>query len=302
VIIAFLKLIRIKNLGILAFSQILFKFFFLNKAKIYLQLSTPLFLILLFSFLFLAAAGYIINDIYDLESDKINKPNQVIIGNNISESLALKLYIIFNVIGLGLAYYLSYTINHLVYALLFLGTAFCLLKYAQSWKNIFFIKNILVAFLVSLSILILGLYDIIPGINNQNIINQVAIFKIITYYFIFSFLINFLREIIKDIEDVKGDEKRNIQSFITKIGLNKTRNIIYLLNGMLMLFLCFFIFKYFTFNYLALTYMIVFLIIPTIIYFMAFIKAKTKKNYSIITQLLKLIMIFGILSIIFLKL
>ncbi len=301
-IIALLKLIRYKNLSILAFSQILFKYCFLNRYNNSTQLTTPLFLVLLFSFLFLAAAGYIINDIYDVEADKINKPNQVIIGDRISEKIALKIYILFNIIGLGLAYYLSYTINHLTYSLFFLGTTFCLLKYAQSWKNLFFIKNILVAFLVSLSILILGLFDVIPGLNNQNIINRIIIFKIIFYYFLFSFFINFLRELIKDIEDIKGDKKRKTQSFVTKIGLAKTKNIIYVLNGLLIIFLSYFIIKYFINSYLALTYIIVFTLMPTIIYFIIFIKAKTKNNYRIITYLLKWIMIFGIASITFLKL
>ncbi|NDK18941.1 MAG: UbiA family prenyltransferase, partial [Zetaproteobacteria bacterium] len=132
----FFKLIRFKNLIIIAFSQILFKYFFLNKSGIALQLTTPLFLLLLFALLFIAAAGYVINDIYDLESDKINKTHAVIIGTKISERTAMKVYIVFNIIGLGLAYYLSFAINHLNYALLFLALAFGLLKYSQSWKNI----------------------------------------------------------------------------------------------------------------------------------------------------------------------
>jgi len=302
VIITLLKLIRYKNLGILALSQILIKYFFLNKYNSNIQLTLPLFLILLFSILFLAAAGYIINDIYDIEIDKINKPYKVIIGNKISEKYALKLYVLFNIIGLGLAYYLSYTINHLSYALIFLGTAFCLLKYAQSWKNIFFIKNFLVAFLVSISILILGLFDILPGLNNQNTINHFIIVKIISFYFLFSFLTNYIREIIKDIEDVNGDKIRNTQSFISKIGLDNTKIIIYVLNGFLILFLGYFISNYFTNNILSLIYIIIFVFIPSIFYFVLLIKAKTIKNYSIVSKLLKLIMIFGITSILFLKL
>lgn len=301
-ILALLKLIRYKNLGILAFSQILFKYFFLNRYNNNAKLSTPLFLVLLFSFLFLAAAGYIINDIYDLEADKVNKPNKVIIGNKISEKFALRLYILFNTIGLVLAYYLSYTINHPIYAILFLGTAFCLLKYAQSWKNIYIIKNIIVAFITSLSILILGLYDIILEINNQNIINSFVLFKIILYYSLFSFLTNYIREIIKDIEDVDGDKKRNTQSLVNKIGLSSTKNFIFILNGLLILFLTYFIFNYFINYYLALIYIIIFILIPTIIYAIKFIKAKTKNNFHKSTILLKWIMIFGILSIIFIKL
>jgi len=302
VIKAILKLIRYKNLSILALSQILFKYYFLNRYNNNTQLTTSLFLVLLFSFLFLAAAGYIINDIYDVEADKINKPKKVIIGKIVSEKLALRVYILFNIIGLLLAYYLSYTINHPLYALLFLGAAFCLLKYAQSWKNIFIIKNILIAFLTSLSILVLGIYDIISGSNNQNITNQFVIFKIIFYYFLFSFLTNYIREIVKDIVDINGDKIRNTQSFVAKIGLTKTRNIISILNLLLILFLIYFIFKYFINSYLASAYIIIFVFIPTVIYSIIFIKAKNKNSYHTSTQLLKWIMVFGITSIAFLKL
>lgn len=301
-IIAVLKLIRYKNLSIFAFTQILFKYCFLNKYNYNPQLTTPLFLVLLFSFLFLAAAGYIINDIYDLETDKINKPEKVIIGKSIHKKFALKIYILFNIIGLLLAYYLSHSIHHPLYALLFLATAFCLLKYAQSWKNIFVLKNILIAFLTSLSILILGLYDIILRVDNQYMFHRFVILKIIFFYFLFSFLTNYIREIVKDIVDINGDKLRNTQSFVAKIGLSKTRTIVNILNLSLIIFLMSFILNYFINSYLEFIYIIVFVLLPMVIYSITFLKAKSKNNYHTSKQLLKWIMVFGIISIVFLKL
>jgi len=294
----FFKLIRFKNLIIIAFSQILFKYFFLNKSGIALQLTTPLFLLLLFALLFIAAAGYVINDIYDLESDKINKTHAVIIGTKISERTAMKVYIVFNIIGLGLAYYLSFAINHLNYALLFLALAFGLLKYSQSWKNILILKNVLVAFLVSLSILILGFYDSFPTMNPANAVSQMRVFNIIIAYFVFAFLINLIREIVKDIEDLKGDEKRKTRTIISVYGLKITKRIVSFLNAILILLTAYFTYLYFALKIISLLYMIGFVLVPAILNLILLLMATEQKHFKNSTQLLKILMLFGIGSIV----
>ncbi|NCP20623.1 MAG: prenyltransferase [Flavobacteriales bacterium CG_4_9_14_0_2_um_filter_35_242] len=294
----FFKLIRFKNLIIIAFSQILFKYFFLNKSGIALQLTTPLFLLLLFALLFIAAAGYVINDIYDLESDKINKTHAVIIGTKISERTAMKVYIVFNIIGLGLAYYLSFAINHLNYALLFLALAFGLLKYSQSWKNILILKNVLVAFLVSLSILILGFYDSFPTMNPANAVSQMRVFNIIIAYFVFAFLINLIREIVKDIEDLKGDEKRKTRTIISVYGLKTTKRIVSFLNAILILLTAYFTYLYFALKIISLLYMIGFVFVPAILNLILLLMATEQKHFKNSTQLLKILMLFGIGSIV----
>ncbi|OIO11378.1 MAG: hypothetical protein AUJ53_05125 [Flavobacteriaceae bacterium CG1_02_35_72] len=282
----------------IAFSQILFKYFFLNKSGIALQLTTPLFLLLLFALLFIAAAGYVINDIYDLESDKINKTHAVIIGTKISERTAMKVYIVFNIIGLGLAYYLSFAINHLNYALLFLALAFGLLKYSQSWKNILILKNVLVAFLVSLSILILGFYDSFPTMNPANAVSQMRVFNIIIAYFVFAFLINLIREIVKDIEDLKGDEKRKTRTIISVYGLKTTKRIVSFLNAILILLTAYFTYLYFALKIISLLYMIGFVFVPAILNLILLLMATEQKHFKNSTQLLKILMLFGIGSIV----
>jgi len=296
VIIAFLKLIRIKNLAIIAFCQVLFKYFFINKSGADYQLTDFYFLLLLGALLFIAASGYIINDIYDLESDKINKPNDLIINVFISEKVAMRFYVLFNFLGLGLATFLSYKIDRLNFDLIFLFLAFALLKYSQSWKNLFILKNVIVAFLVSLSILILGIYDVYTPINYSNFNQQYTILSILFDYFLFAFLINFIREIIKDIEDEIGDKKRQTKTFISVLGIKKNKALLIFLNSLLILAIVYYTFMYFRFNYWAFAYMIFLVLIPSLIYFITFIKAKTLPNYKSLTRLLKLIMIFGIVS------
>jgi 4-hydroxybenzoate polyprenyltransferase len=198
---------------------------------------------------------------------------------------------------LGLATFLSYKINHLNFGLLFLFLAFGLLKYSQSWKKIFILKNVIVAFLVSLSILILGIYDVYAPINISNASQQLAILSIIFDYFLFAFLVNLIREIIKDIEDEIGDKKRQTKSLISALGLQKTRAVLIFLNSLLIIAIIYYTLVYFRFKNLAFVYMISLVFLPSLIYYIFFIKAKTLRNYTSLTRLLKLIMIFGIGSI-----
>ncbi|MCF6213717.1 MAG: geranylgeranylglycerol-phosphate geranylgeranyltransferase [Flavobacteriaceae bacterium] len=296
-IFAFFKLIRYKNLLILALCQLLFKYTFLNISGISLSLSHTYFLILMGATLCIAAAGYIINDIYDVELDNVNKPNKVIVNKFISEKIATQLYIAFNVIGLSLGYYLSHRIQRETYFLFFLLTAFSLLQYAIYWKKLFIIKNVLVAVLVGLSVLIVGVFDILPNTNIANAPSQLVVFKLVLYYTFFAFLINLIREIVKDIEDVKGDSKGQIKSIVKVWGIHSTKLIVNGLLFLLIMSVSVYITTYFLHNYIVFIYMITFVLVPAIVTFVAVIKAKEKKHFQKISSLLKVIMLFGLVSI-----
>ncbi len=97
--IHFFKLIRWKNLIMIALVQYLVKYAlllpFFESHGVVTTLKPLGFTILVLATIFIAAGGYIINDIYDIEIDKVNKPNKVIVGKAISEKNALTLFIIY---------------------------------------------------------------------------------------------------------------------------------------------------------------------------------------------------------------
>ena len=112
-IIDFIKLVRFKNLVIIMLVQSATKFFLINPYVKDPTLSNLEFIIFLLSLLTIVAGGYIINDIYDIENDKINKPEKRIIDLKIKKSFALKSYYILNFIGMSCSFYLSLIINKL---------------------------------------------------------------------------------------------------------------------------------------------------------------------------------------------
>ena len=116
----FLILIRYKNLIIIALTHSLIKFFLINPYISSPALSIISFIIFLFSLLTIVAGGYVINDIYDIENDIINKPETRVIGLKIKKETALKSYFILSLLGLFSSIYLSYLINKLWYCLIFI--------------------------------------------------------------------------------------------------------------------------------------------------------------------------------------
>src|ERR1700722_7767196 len=110
-IIAFFRLIRFPNLIIILFTQYMIRYAFLypyfKVQGFSLQLDEPLFLVFALAFICLAAGGYIINDYYDVKADKVNKPEKVIIGKNISPDIALLLYSPLTITGVCLGCWAS---------------------------------------------------------------------------------------------------------------------------------------------------------------------------------------------------
>src|SRR5690606_6276120 len=102
-----LHLIRWKNLLMIALMQLLIKYAFLEPFGATTSLDTLGIFLLIVSTVCIAAAGNIINDINDIETDLVNKPNKIVVGKSISEKTAYNLFIIFNVMGVGVGYYLS---------------------------------------------------------------------------------------------------------------------------------------------------------------------------------------------------
>ena len=103
----YLKLIRYQNLLMLALMQLVFRYGFLELQNIPLALADWQFGILVLATVCIAAGGYIINNIMDVETDAENKPENVIVGKFISETKAYNLYIGFTVIGVAMGFYLS---------------------------------------------------------------------------------------------------------------------------------------------------------------------------------------------------
>lgn len=298
----FLKLIRYQNLLLLAFMQLIFRYVFFQSQDIPLALADWQYGLFVLSTVLIAAGGYVINNIFDQHTDTINKPNTVIIGKSISETQGYNFYIGLTVTGVSIGFYLSNVIAKPGFATIFILIAATLYLYATNLKQMMLIGNIIVALLLSFSVVIIGVFDLFPTIHEGNQQQMANLFSILLDYAIFAFMINLLREIVKDIEDVDGDYNQGMNTLPIVIGKSRTAKIVFGLSFIPLLLILHYIYNY-LFGLVFVTLYLLFFVVGPLLYFaLKMWTAKTKKEFHNLSFLLKWILLFGILSIVVISL
>ncbi len=226
-----------------------------------------------------AAAGNIINDIYDIVPDKISHPNRVLVLGTLTKNEAWYEYLFINFASAFIAAFLSPTLLVIIFIAISL-----LFIYSSYLKKLTLIGNVIVA-------LITGLAFIYGGFAANN--PQAAIIPAI-----FAFLINLIREIVKDIQDIEGDSKLNFKTFPIRYGLNASQRLILIITITLILFtFCPFLQRVYKIEYFIL---VMILVNPILIFCNKILLEKRKEsNLNLISRLLKLDMVFGLIAIYF---
>lgn len=299
----FLKLIRYKNLLMLVFMQLIFRYGFLKLQNIPLGLSNFNYCLLILSTVLIAAAGYVVNDIFDQDTDSYNKPKDLIVGRKITEATAYNIYAGLNIAGVLLGFYISYLIGHYNFSTLFVLIAALLYMYATSLKQIAVVGNLVVALLLGVSVLIIGVYDLFPVMMVGNRVAG-SLFSVLLDYAIFAFMINFIREIVKDLEDIKGDDANGIRTLAVILGVKKTNYLVAALTLIPIVFLAQYIFKYLVSNnlFVSVFYALAFIIAPLFYFIVKIVTAQEQKEFGQLSLILKLVLLAGIVSIVVLNL
>jgi 4-hydroxybenzoate polyprenyltransferase len=272
----FLKLIRVGNLAIVGLTQYMAAIFLGNRMASWIETAQDAKLaILIISTLCIAAAGYIINDYYDIKIDYINKPTRVLVGRVLKRRVAMVAHIALNVVGIGLGATVSLALGSINFV-----AAFLLWLYSNQLKRLPFAGNLVVSLLTAASVLILALYYQA---------NQYLIYT----YAMFAFSITLIRQIIKDMEDLEGDQKFGLQTLPIYWGIRRTKRFLYLLIGGFVSVI------YFQLNQLQLPVLNVYfaLLTPSMVHYIYWLtRADTKKAYHRLSNYTKLILISGVLS------
>ena len=271
---ALLRLTRFWNLGIIALSQYATAGLLVGIQRF---LDYRLFL-LSSSTVLIAAAGYVINDYYDIKIDLINKPERVVIGKSITRRYAILFHTVLSFSGVGLGFLLNWKIGVINFL-----SAFLLWWYSNNLKRQPFVGNLAVAVLTGLSI---ELVNVFYGFNNQLVI----------IYSIFAFFMTLVREIIKDMEDLKGDNTFGCRTLPIIWGLRKTKVLIYIF---LFVFCALVIILNRFLVGIPIYYFIVFLFLPLTWLLLRLIRADTIKDFYKLSLFCKVIMLLGILSMAF---
>ncbi len=300
----FLKVIRYQNLIMLALMQLIFRYGFLKIQELPLALTDWQYSLLVLATVSIAAGGYLVNNIFDINTDLINKPKQVVIGESISEATAYNYYVVLNIIGVGCGFYLSNAIGKPGFSAIFIVIAATLYMYASNFKQTILIGNIIVALLLSVSVIIIGVYDLYPIITLDNQAILAVLFKILMDYAIFCFVLNFIREIVKDLADVKGDYNDNMHTLPIVLGVSRTARVVFFLSFIPLITLLVYINTYFVSSDLwyATIYGLVLVVGPLIYFTIKMWSAKTSDDFQHLSNVLKFVILFGILSIVVISL
>src|SRR6478609_446913 len=268
---ALLQLTRFWNLTIIVLAQYFAVIFFIDRSDIY---DVRLFL-LSASTVIMAAAGYIINDYYDIKIDLINKPERVVIGESVTRRFAILFHTILSASGVGFGFLLSWKVGVINF---FCATL--LWWYSNSLKRQPFVGNFSVAFLTGLSIYIV---NILYEMHNVEVI----------IYSLFAFFMTLIRELIKDMEDLKGDNSFGCKTLPILWGIRKSKYWVY---GELAVFTTLVLMINDRYVVLPLVYFVIFLFIPLVLLLIRLIRADTVKDFHNLSQFCKMIMLLGILS------
>jgi len=283
-----LQLIRWKNLLIIFLTQ------FLAWWCVVLPCSptvlTPVnFLCLAISTILIAAAGYIINDYFDIKIDSINKPQKVILEITIPRKQAIISHTALNIIAIALAAYVTAQARHFEWLLLQVACSLLLWFYSTDFKRQYMTGNLVVALLTALTILSLIIYEpSMPQFSRM----------ILLVYAYFAFMLTWIREIVKDMEDLIGDEAEGCITMPIKKGLDYATRFSILLSALVTLPLGVASVILFNQNYKWLSiYVIAVLIVSLVLWPVFLVRKTTTQHYRSASKGLKVIMLLGIGSL-----
>jgi 4-hydroxybenzoate polyprenyltransferase len=289
--------------------------------KVNLIFPLPFFLLLVVVVVMIAAAGYIINDYFDVKSDMVNRPKKVIIGQLIKPKAAYNAYFILNFMALGTALFLSIKIGSFVLFTIFPIVIGMLWFYTTTYKKQLLIGNILVSGITAGVPILVALFEILPIYHRYHVafaeseLTQSVVkawlngvFAWIGMFAFFAFIVNFIRELIKDLEDIPGDQEIGRNTVPIVFGIRTTKIIITSVIVAVIAVLSHVFYHYLTpscagkFDLVTFLYFLLLIFIPLIVVITLVNKSKTKKHYAFASLILKCLMLIGLLYAIIVKL
>ena len=317
VMLNFLRLIRFPNLVIVALTMYCILLGVGEPVLKYygysILTSNIQFIFLVMAFVFLAAAGYVINDYFDRKADLINRPDTVVIGVKIKRRWAIVIHSIFNAIGIALGFAVAFSIGKWWVGFMFVGFSLLLWWYSSSLKKVPLAGNLMVAILAGIVPLVISAFMYYGSIHVSGAYIPAMgfalkqVFNLSVGFAVFAFLFTLIREIVKDLEDIKGDNEMYCRTLPIAIGVRMTKQLVALL--------CFIaftltLFAYFAFvrnlgfmtgDYMSLWYIPALVSLPVLFCGIRVLFASNKSEFAMLSKLLKYNMVTGILYAIILR-
>ncbi|HMO63129.1 MAG TPA: geranylgeranylglycerol-phosphate geranylgeranyltransferase [Ferruginibacter sp.] len=309
---AFFRLVRWPNLLFILLTQLLFyycivlpslplSYFALGK-----KLTEPVLWLLALASVLIAAGGYIINDYFDINIDRVNKPDKMVVEKVIYRRWAIIWHLVLTAAGLLLSLYVSLKTNFVVVAANVVCAAL-LWFYSTTFKKKLLSGNIIISALMAWTVLVLYVAaNTAPsarfGADEQIMQAMQRIYKFAVLYAGFAFILSLVREVVKDIEDMEGDVRYGCNTMPIAWGVPAAKVFagvwLVVLIGSLLVLQLYVLQLHWWWSAL---YCIVLLVVPLLLILRRITQAQVTADYHRISSLIKWVILPGILSMIFFR-
>ena len=306
-IVGFFKLIRSVNLFFIFLTQLLFHYCIIIPQYEYFSGSAPrlnnaLFFMLVLASVLIAAGGYIINDYFDINIDRVNKPERLIVDNLVSRRWAMFFHLILSLVGLALTAFVARSLNNGMLFLLNLISVILLWFYSTIFKKQLLVGNIIISLLSAWVVMVLYVAELQIHFNGlKGFFNPatIEIYQLAVVYAGFAFIISIVREIVKDMEDIEGDRKYLRKTMPIVWGSAATQlflSVWIVVLGCILFFMM--IYALLKSWFVLSGYVLFFLMTPLTDIFIRLFRSANTADYKLLSARIKVFMLLGILSMI----
>lgn len=249
-----------------------------------------------------AIIGYLINDWYDQPIDKLNKPNRFLIKYSVSSLQFFTILGLLVLLVLFLAAFLAMSLKVFHWLWIYPFFTFIMWYYAANLKLRGLIGNMVVSFSIAVIPALIFYAEYSSFILLKNV-NQESASQLIVHVCIFSLLIffsNMARELVKDIEDAKGDKSQNSSSFFLKNGLKRTKSLV-VVSVLLVLGLEIALILKSSWITKQFVYLGFGVLIFSVFIAVKVLKSNDKRHFYNLSFMLKMLMLVGLLQLLFLS-
>lgn len=303
-ITAFFRLVRWPNLVFIAITQFLFMYCVLvplfHEAGKKTSLTPFNFSLLIFSSVLIAAAGYIINDYFDLNIDLVNKPDKLVVQKFIGRRWTIIWHFFLSMAGIAIGFYLDLSTKATLLGMSNMVCASCLFIYSVSLKRKLLWGNILISLLTAWTVLVVTWCEARFFFIDNTVLNTPKIARVTMLYAGFAFVISLIREVVKDMEDIEGDRRYGCRTMPIVWGLNAAK--VFTAVWLFILIAALAVVQIYVLQFewwFSAAYCIVLIIAPLIWIFSKLFKAQSAQDFHQLSTAIKIVMFTGILSMIF---
>lgn len=306
-IAAFFRLVRWQNLAFIAITQVLFYYSLvqpLYSKGIYFHFSKIHFILLIIASVFIAAAGYIINDYFDLNIDQVNKPERTVIDKSIKRRWAIVQHILISLAGIAISVYIDLTTRTFWLGISNFACVMLLFGYSITLKKKLLIGNILISALTAWVIIVAFLcyYRTIYCAGCDAAYYGVYVHRFIrisVLYAGFAFIISLIREVVKDLEDMDGDARYGCKTLPIVWGIPASKIFVAVWLVVLISIICVVQVYVLQFGWWwSAVYSFLLIIVPLIWIIFKLRDAHSPADYRRLSTAIKYVMFAGILSMI----